>query len=121
MVSKINDDIRKSLKVADIRCYELAEYMGVSKWAIYEWLSVPLSEDKRARIMQAIETYPGNENKRPQKENADIRRLMVLYEMNGFQVAISVGIAKSTLYRWLKNPLKQEQREKIINAIRQQA
>lgn len=121
MVSKINEDIRKKLKVENIHYCQLAEYIGVSKWTLYEWLSVPLEDDKKARIMQAIEKYQNAENSRPTKENDDIRQLIARNEMTCFQVAYNIGISRRSLYRWLKKPLTQEKREMIMNAIRQQA
>lgn len=52
-----NIEIREKLKSEKIKQYELANFMGVSRYTFSVWLSLELPEEKKAKIMKAIEEY----------------------------------------------------------------
>ena len=50
-----NADIREILKRRGIRHYDLAIECGVTKFTMSTWLAQPLSEQRRERILDAID------------------------------------------------------------------
>lgn len=51
--------------------------------------------------------------------NVDIRQEMLIHNLKYYEVAKAAGINPCTLSRWLRFPLKTENRQKIIDAIAQ--
>ena len=50
-------------------------------------------------------------------ENQDIRDHLRAKRIPIYRVAHKIGISEMTLFRWLRVPLSQEHRHKIVNAI----
>lgn len=50
-----NSDIREILKRRGIRHYDLAVECGVNKYTMSNWLAMPLTEQRRERILDAID------------------------------------------------------------------
>lgn len=50
-----NADIREILKRHGIRHYDLALECGVNKTTMSSWLAMPLNEQRRERILDAID------------------------------------------------------------------
>lgn len=50
-----NNDIRKAALVADVRHWEICDYLGISEPTLTRWLRYELPEEKRRRILAAIE------------------------------------------------------------------
>ena len=57
-----NKDLKDAFRVAGIRQWEVAEAMGVSEMTLVKWMRVELTEDKRQRILAALEQL---KNSRP--------------------------------------------------------
>jgi predicted XRE-type DNA-binding protein len=51
-----NEYIRKSLRINDIRQWQVAEVVGVSEGTLCRWMRRELSESQRAKVMSAITT-----------------------------------------------------------------
>lgn len=58
---KANLEIRQAAKQAHVTLWEVANHMGISEPTMTRWLRVELSEDRRQRILAAIEQL-GREN-----------------------------------------------------------
>ena len=50
-----NKDLKDAFRVAGIRQWEVAEAMGVSEMTLVKWMRVELSEERRQRILTALE------------------------------------------------------------------
>lgn len=51
------------------------------------------------------------------KENQDIRGLIASNRIFNWEVAKKIGIADTTLSRWLRTPLNDERKERVLTAI----
>ena len=51
---KANADIRKAARIADIPLWRIGEKLGISEPTMIRWLRSELPEDKRQRILNAI-------------------------------------------------------------------
>lgn len=52
---KKNTDIREMIKKAGLRHWQVAETIGVDQATLCVWLRTDLSEERRTRILDAIE------------------------------------------------------------------
>lgn len=52
---KANSDIRNEAKSHGIKHWQIAEKIGVSDQTIMRWLRVPLSDERKRMIIEAIE------------------------------------------------------------------
>lgn len=52
---KANDHIRQEMKKAGVPLWKTALSLGVSEMTLTRWLRVPLTPEKEAKIMEAIE------------------------------------------------------------------
>lgn len=50
-------------------------------------------------------------------ENIEIRNLIKKYRLKNYEVANKLGLHEATLSRWLRFPLDDEKKEKVIAAI----
>ena len=50
-----NQDLKDEMRIAGVRQWEVAEAMGVSEMTLVKWMRFELPEDKRQRVLQAIE------------------------------------------------------------------
>ncbi len=50
-----NNDIRQMIRVLRLHHYEVAERIGISKTTFCVWLRSELTEERRSRVMKAIE------------------------------------------------------------------
>lgn len=51
----MNRDIKERIKAAGLHQYEVAHLLGIHETTLICWLRYELSEEKRARILAAIE------------------------------------------------------------------
>lgn len=54
--SLANADIRKAARVADVPQWKIAHALGVTEVTFVRWLRLELPEEKRKRILAAIES-----------------------------------------------------------------
>lgn len=54
-ITQANPQIRKKIEKSGLRHYQIANYLGVSKYTFSTWLQTKLSADKKQRILQAID------------------------------------------------------------------
>jgi len=52
--TKCNEEIRKKIADAGFMQYQLAYAMGVSKYTLNSWLQIPLTEERKKKILDAI-------------------------------------------------------------------
>ena len=52
----MNTEIREAIKKARVKHWEVASALGISEYTLVRWLRFPLSEERRAAILKAIET-----------------------------------------------------------------
>lgn len=50
-----NNDIRQMIRVLRLHHYEVAECIGISETTFCVWLRSELTEERRSRVMKAIE------------------------------------------------------------------
>ena len=50
-----NNDIRQMIRVLRLHHYEVAERIGISETTFCVWLRSELTEERRSRVMKAIE------------------------------------------------------------------
>lgn len=50
-----NNDIRQMIRVLRLHHYEVAEHIGISETTFCVWLRSELTEERRSRVMKAIE------------------------------------------------------------------
>ena len=50
-----NNDIRQMIRVLRLHHYEVAERIGISETTFCVWLRSELTEERRSRVMNAIE------------------------------------------------------------------
>ena len=55
-----NEEIRKALFVARLPQWKLGELMGVCEMTIHRWLRKELPEEKKQKILSAIDEYIKN-------------------------------------------------------------
>ena len=55
MNNMLNSDIRSAIKKHNLRQYQVAEKIGVSEFTFVRWLRRELSDERRAKVMKAIE------------------------------------------------------------------
>lgn len=53
--STANADIRKAARVADVAQWQICERLGISEPTLTRWLRGDLPEDRRQRILAAID------------------------------------------------------------------
>ncbi|SEM67412.1 hypothetical protein SAMN04487770_1632 [Butyrivibrio sp. ob235] len=53
--TKVNATIRKKIEKSGLRQYQVAYAIGVSKWTLNSWLSIPLTAERKERILKAID------------------------------------------------------------------
>jgi transposase len=58
---KANLDIRREAKSRGIKHWQIAEHIGVSDQTIMRWLRVPLTEERKKVIMEAIDVLAKGE------------------------------------------------------------
>ena len=51
----IKNDIRQMIRVLRLHHYEVAERIGISETTFCVWLRSELTEERRSRVMKAIE------------------------------------------------------------------
>lgn len=51
------------------------------------------------------------------KANHEIRLLLINSRIKNWEVANRIGIADTTLSRWLRTPLNDERKKRVLNAI----
>ncbi len=49
-----NNEVRKKARAANIPYWKIADKLGVSENTLYRWLRKPLSESKKADVLNAI-------------------------------------------------------------------
>lgn len=49
-----NEDIKQELRELGVKHYELAYAIGIHRRTLMEWLCVPLTDERRERIKNAI-------------------------------------------------------------------
>lgn len=52
--SKYNEDIRKKIAKKGLKHYEIAYQLGITEYTFSKWLHLPLTEDRRKRILDVI-------------------------------------------------------------------
>lgn len=52
--SRCNEDIRKKIEKKGLKYYEIAYQLGITETTFSRWLHVPLTEDRRKRILDVI-------------------------------------------------------------------
>ncbi|WP_035053449.1 hypothetical protein [Carnobacterium pleistocenium] len=52
------------------------------------------------------------------KANTEIRKAIVINGLRYWEVAKEVGIAPTTLTVWLREPMEEKKRVRVLNAIR---
>ena len=52
---RANADVRKAARIADIPQWRICERLGISEPTLTRWLRFELPEDKRQRILNAID------------------------------------------------------------------
>lgn len=50
-----NKEIRDRMRIADIRCWQVAQEVGIAAPTFSTWLRAELSEERRQRVTNAIE------------------------------------------------------------------
>lgn len=53
-MTQANLQIRKKIEKSGLKHYQIANYLGVSKYTFSTWLQTKLSADKKKRILDAI-------------------------------------------------------------------
>lgn len=61
MNSKPNADIRTAIKESSLCQYQVAEKIGVSEFTFIRWMRNKLTDERRAKIMKAIEELRCND------------------------------------------------------------
>lgn len=56
---RINEDVRRELRIADMPLWALADALGVSEPTITRWMRHELSAERRQQIMDAIHEWQG--------------------------------------------------------------
>ena len=51
---RCNEDIRRKIEKKGIKHYEIAYQLGITEYTFSKWLHVPLSEERRKRILDVI-------------------------------------------------------------------
>ena len=51
----MNDDIRKKIRQSRLRQWEISAKLGVCEYTLIRWLRDELSDEKRKRILEAID------------------------------------------------------------------
>ena len=57
-----NNDIRKALKEADIRQWQLAEKLHISEWTLIRRFRHELSDEQKEKVFTAIEKLKKEQN-----------------------------------------------------------
>lgn len=52
-----NEDVRKAIADSGFKQYEIAYFMGVSKYTLNSWLQIPLTDTRKEKILQAIKEH----------------------------------------------------------------
>lgn len=53
-MQKANEDVRRAARAAGVPLWRIAAELQISEPTLTRWMRVPLPDDKRNRIMQAI-------------------------------------------------------------------
>ncbi|MDG2542682.1 hypothetical protein ACI7UJ_13690 [Lactiplantibacillus plantarum] len=51
----MNEKIRKRIYFSQLKYWEVAEKVGISNSRLSVWLRTPLNEERKARVMKAID------------------------------------------------------------------
>ena len=57
-----NNEIRRRLRVADIKHWELAQAVGIDAASLSRWLRVPLSGARLSRVVAALNELESKQN-----------------------------------------------------------
>ena len=60
---RANQMIREVAKRKGVKHWQIAAYMGISEQTIVRWLRIPLTEEKEATILAAINAIEAKEGK----------------------------------------------------------
>jgi len=52
---QVNSDLRKTIAFYRLRYWEVAEKVGISDGRLSVWLRTPLSDERKSRVIKAIE------------------------------------------------------------------
>jgi len=55
----MNSELKEKFRVAGVKQWEIAAELGVSEQTLIRWLRFPLSEDRKQKILDAIEKLSG--------------------------------------------------------------
>ena len=53
----MNEDVRKAIRISDMKQWQVAELVGVNEATFSRWLRYELPQDKKDRIMQVIRDH----------------------------------------------------------------
>lgn len=59
-----NKDIRALIAVSGIKNWEIAEYLGIAEPTFYRWMRTELDQEKKDKIIKAINELSGREFKK---------------------------------------------------------
>jgi len=54
-MKKANKEIRRKIWESDLRHWQIAEQIGIAHTSLVNWLRVPLTEERKEKILKAIE------------------------------------------------------------------
>lgn len=58
-MQKANTDVRKQIADAGLTQWQVAYQAGVSSQTLYTWLRVPLNDNRKQRVLDAINDLKG--------------------------------------------------------------
>ena len=62
-MERMNEDIRKTIKAAGLKQWQVAKELGISEATIIRWLRDELNEERRNAIFSAIESLQKRKEK----------------------------------------------------------
>ncbi len=110
----LNTDIREAIKKSGLNNYEVASALGIATTTFASWLQTELKQDRKERILNAIQDYKG---KKGIYLNLDVKEAMKKKGLANYEVANARGIRPGTFAHWLQRDLSQEQKERVFAAI----
>lgn len=57
MANLTNLEIRQAINKRRLKYYEVAAALGITQYTFSHWLQVEMSDDKREKVLKAIENY----------------------------------------------------------------
>lgn len=57
MANLTNLEVRQAINKRRLKYYEVAAALGITQYTFSHWLQIEMSDDKREKVLKAIENY----------------------------------------------------------------